>query len=82
MFDQFQSVVKPSTNYVNIDLMQTVVLTDEELCSRLDSDLTDEQLYQLVKNYYSRMLDDIFEKKETRQASYFTKYFTQPKFII
>lgn len=81
MFDQFQSVVKPSTNYVNIDLMQTVILTDEELCSRLDSDLTDEQLYQLVKNYYSRMLDDIFEKKETRQASYFTKYFTQPKFI-
>lgn len=81
MFGQLEPV-KPSTDFVTVDLTNTVLLTDDELCSKLDdASLADEQYYKLITSYYKKMLDDIFTKKETRQASVFTKYFTQSRFV-
>lgn len=45
-------------------------------------DMSNEEVYSLIKEYYKIILADIFEKKDRKEVSKFIKYFTIPKFIF
>ena len=77
-------VAKNNADTVNLALDSVVLYSTTELATAFASieAMDDYQVYSLVKQYYEIMLDDIFEKKELKQESPFTKLFTIPRFII
>lgn len=64
---------------VKLDLSQNVVLNPGLLWEKLSDidNIPESELYSLLKNYYNRILEEIFVSKDTK----FISLFTTPKFI-
>ena len=66
------------------NISSAVILTDSGLLEKLlqIDILSDKEVYTLVKDYYERILNHIFESKNKKEISPFIDFFTMPKFII
>lgn len=78
--------IKPAedTGSVTIDFSANVLLTNDMLADKIKSldNLSDQDIYILVRDYYDTILTDIFESKDNNKKSDFIDLFMQPKFII
>lgn len=78
--------IKPAedTGSVTIDFSANVLLTNDMLAEKIKSldNLSDQDIYILVRDYYDTILTDIFESKDNNKKSDFIDLFMQPKFII
>lgn len=78
--------IKPAedTGSVTLDFSANVLLTNDMLADKIKSldNLSDQDIYILVRNYYDTILTDIFESKDNNKKSDFIDLFMQPKFII
>ena len=78
--------IKPAedTGSVTIDFSANVLLTNDMLADKIKSldNLSDQDIYILVRDYYDTILTDIFESKDNNKKSDFIDLFIQPKYII
>lgn len=73
-----------NTHGITLDFSANVTLDVDTLYSKIKQSIVEQldlETYQLVKDYYELILDDIFTKKDQGKASRFTYLFTVPKFI-
>lgn len=72
------------TKTISLDITPEVVLSKDLLRATLADieSISDHKLYVILKDYYTLVLDDIFEKMHNREYSEFIDLFTVPKFII
>lgn len=79
----YESFVKDLASHqkveVKLDLSQNMILNPELLWNKLADieHLDDSELYKILSNYLDKILDEIFNNKNTR----FISLFTTPKFI-
>lgn len=69
---------------VGFDYTSMLKMTPERLSDKMDSEFEsfdNREAYALIKDNYSLILSDIFDKKERKEVSKFIKYFTNSKFI-
>lgn len=60
---------------------QNIVLTTDTLKDKLSSNLTDKELYDVVKEYYYKILNIIFESTDKDTKRFYVDLFTNAKFI-
>lgn len=69
---------------VGLDYSSMVQLTPETLYTKMQNTfkvMSDKDAFNLVKNNYKIILSDIFDKKERKEGSNFTQYFTDSRFL-
>lgn len=78
--------IKPAedTGTVTLDFSANILLTNDMLAEKIRSldNLSSQDIYILVRDYYETILTDIFESKDIDKKSEFIDLFMQPKFII
>lgn len=69
---------------VTLDFSSNVTLSDEMIIQSLNNidSMSDRDAYNLIKDYYERILKIIFESNDKTMKSYAINAFTVPKFII
>lgn len=73
-----------NTHGITLDFSSNILLDEDTLFNKIKHSIIEQldlDTYQLVKEYYELIMDDIFKKKDQGKASNFTQLFTVPKFI-
>lgn len=69
---------------IGLDYSAMIKLTPDTLCVKMRNEfkmMSDREAFSFVKTNYEMMLSDIFDKKERKERSEFTQYFTDSRFL-
>ena len=83
MFEYIKAA--PETNIsINLDFSNNVILTPDLLMDKMShiSELSDKEIYNLVKEYYDTILNSIFDTTNNDIKRFFVDLFTNAKFIL